>query len=74
MPTAPNTGSDSARVQLRGILANYFHAQEPAAPRGYHKWTIPAAGQPSPKLLVGDPVILMVSQRALSLSAPVSWV
>lgn len=61
MPTATNLGSDSARVQLRNVLAAYFHAQDPPAPRGYHKWTPPVASQPDPKLLVGDPVTLVVS-------------
>jgi hypothetical protein len=61
MPSSPNTGSDAARVQLRSVLANYIHAQEPAAPRGFHKWAAPVANQPKPRLLVGDPVTLVVS-------------
>ena len=60
MPSAPNTGNDSARVQLRNLLATYFHAQDPPAPRGYHKWTAPAVAQPKTRLLVGDPITLMV--------------
>ena len=59
-----NLGSDTARVQLRNVLASYFHAQDPATTRGYFKWTPPVASQPSPRLLVGDPVTLMVSTFA----------
>lgn len=62
MPASPpaNLGSDTARVQLRNVLANYIHAQDPAAPRGYHKWTAPVVAQPKTRLLVGDPITLMV--------------
>jgi hypothetical protein len=68
MPAAVSTlvlapTPDSARVQLRNALASYFHAQPTAAPAGYSRWAAPATqavNQP-PRLLVGDPVTLMVS-------------
>ena len=62
-----NIGNDSARVQFRQNLATYFHAQEMPAPTGYAPWTSPhlegvsGAAKTSPKLLVGDPVTLLVS-------------
>ncbi len=67
MPAAVSTlvlapTPDSARVQLRNALASYFHAQPTAAPTGYSRWAAPAvqAASQSPRLLVGDPVTLMV--------------
>lgn len=68
MPAARNSliGPDSARVQLRNTLAKYLHDQDPPAPAGYHRWTVPSQGaRPSPSLLVGDPVMLMVSPYSL---------
>ena len=56
MPAARNSliGPDSARVQLRNTLAKYLHDQDPPAPAGYHRWTVPSQGaRPSPSLLVG---------------------
>ena len=63
MSTGPAiVDQDQARLQLRNTLVAYFHAQDPAAPAGYPRWSAPAThvAQP-PKLLVGDPVTLMVS-------------
>ena len=69
MPAAVSTlvlapTPDSARVQLRNALATYFHAQPTAAPAGYSRWAAPAtqAVNRPPRLLVGDPVTLMVSR------------
>ncbi len=64
MPAAhPNIGNDSARVQLRNLLTTYLHAQDPPCPSGYQRWTAPALADAkiTPRLLVGDPVTLMVS-------------
>ena len=55
---------DQARLQLRNALTAYFHAQDPPAPTGYPRWDAPATHvAQSPRLLVGDPVTLMVSPR-----------
>ena len=55
---------DQARLQLRNALTAYFHAQAPPAPTGYPRWDAPATHvAQSPRLLVGDPVTLMVSPR-----------
>ena len=55
---------DQARLQLRNALTAYFHAQAPPAPTGYPRWDAPATHvAQSPRLLVGDPVTLMVSAR-----------
>jgi hypothetical protein len=59
--SASNLGPDSARVQLRNALAQYLHDQTPPAPAGYHRWNAAQATRPSPSLLVGDPVELLVS-------------
>ena len=65
MPACMNP--ETARAQLRSHLASYFHAQGPAAPSGYPQWkavseSSSGAGQPQQlaKLLVGDPVVLLV--------------
>ena len=55
---------EPARAQLRTNLAAYFHGQATAAPNGYPTWS--ASGVQvglSQKLLVGDPVTLMVSRH-----------
>jgi len=62
--TATHLGKDSARVQLRTALAEYFHAQPVAAPRGFHSWPSPHANAgvllEPPALPVGDPITLVV--------------
>ena len=61
---ATSLPNESARVELRNTLATYFHAQPPAAPAGYPRWTASAqpASPPQEKpLLVGESVTLMVS-------------
>jgi hypothetical protein len=62
---ATSLPNESARVELRNALATYFHAQPPAAPAGYPRWTAASAQPASPPqdkpLLVGDSVTLMVS-------------
>ena len=70
MSASLTTHSDSARVQFRQALATYFHAQP--AQDGKGSWTAPSLEsttlKSTPRLLVGDPVTLMVSQQSLSLS------
>ena len=60
---ATSLPNESARVELRNTLATYFHAQPPAAPAGYPRWTAASAQPTGPqeKLLVGESVTLMVS-------------
>ncbi len=61
MPPNP----EPPRAQLRTNLAAYFHGQATAAPSGYPTWSASGGGQlgQSQKLLVGDPVTLMVSRH-----------
>ena len=62
--TPTHLGKDLARVQLRTALAEYFHAQPVAAPRGFHSWPSPHAYAgvllEPPALPVGDPITLVV--------------
>lgn len=60
----PMTTVEPLRAQLQSNLAAYFHSQPVAAPSGYPSWSASGggqAGQAQQKLLVGDPVTLMVS-------------
>ncbi len=72
--TATHLGKDSARVKLRTALAEYFHAQPVAAPRGFHSWPSPHANAgvllEPPALPVGDPITLVVRSSAPPASPP----
>lgn len=57
---------EPARAQLRSNLAAYFHGQSTAAPSGYPTWSASGSGYGQPgsqRLLVGDPITLMVSRH-----------
>lgn len=68
--------AEPARAQLHKNLTAYVHAQPPAP--GMQTWAAPVGEQAVPepkKLLVGDPVALLVSRvppisLSLSLTAP----
>lgn len=72
MPVLTLAAAEPARAQLHKNLTAYFHAQPPAP--GMQTWVAPVGEQAVPepkKLLVGDPVALLVSHiPPISLSLP----